>query len=304
MRRRDGRCFDANPVNVAVECGFYDITDDDGRRSTVVEKLLSQAEGDAAAVLREIDESGVPPPAGGDPRFALAAYVALQLTRTPLVRERVMFPIRVREYAAGREVTIQLVVRYLQEVHLGFMPSEPEASAAFDFVSIALRDPEVLTNEFAMQSMLHSVEALVPLLLDRSWTVETDRKERFLTSDVPVVIWRPPTPRDDFEGIGPINADEIRFPLAPASQLVLSLKPRSSAVRVTPARVRQCNADLAGACHMFIVGRPDRRAELSALELRDRRRVLRFNSGPLLKRAENGQLEEDGEVLHMWVPRR
>jgi hypothetical protein len=61
VRRRDGKSFRSSTVNVAVETGFYDISDASGKRSMVVEEHLTTIEGPAMAALGRIDEGGEPP---------------------------------------------------------------------------------------------------------------------------------------------------------------------------------------------------------------------------------------------------
>jgi hypothetical protein len=84
-------------VNVAVECGFYDIHEASGSRSTAVEKLLADLDEAAAEALRHVDEARQPPPTGSSDRIVLATYMALQTTRTPEQRERILFLRRLAE---------------------------------------------------------------------------------------------------------------------------------------------------------------------------------------------------------------
>ena len=51
-----------------------------------------------------------------------------------------------------------------------------------------------------MHIMLSSLSDHAPRLAALQWCVEHDRKERFVTSDTPLVLWRTPTHRDEFEG--------------------------------------------------------------------------------------------------------
>ena len=152
--------------------------------------------------------------------------------------------------------------------------------------------------------MLDLTEALVPRINAFNWTIEVDRKEQLITSDSPVVVWRTPSKRDDYEGIGIDSAEELRFPIAPDRQLVLSRRQRTPSARISSDRVRGCNADMAAACHRFIIGRPDRTTVLDAPRLDTWRPVVRFNTGPLFVYGEGGKKVREGEVLQMWVPRR
>lgn len=124
VRRRDGRSFRSSSRNIAVETGFYDVTDDSGNRSTAVETQLGEVEGLAMAALNHIDDVGRPPGESTPERTALARYMALQATRTPEERERIFFARRVARYAGQRQVTRELVAEYLERVHLGFEPSD------------------------------------------------------------------------------------------------------------------------------------------------------------------------------------
>jgi hypothetical protein len=236
-------------------------------------------------------------------RAILAAFMALQLTRTPEQRERVLFPRNLAAYAGEREIDAVLVEEYLERVHLGFRPKRTEVEAALAFVQMALQGG-ALTRGDAIELMLESVDHLVPALLNRCWTLEIARKPRFLTSDLPVVIWRNPSPRDQYEGIGVANAEEIRFPIDPGKQLVLTQNDRPAVRSIEPDRVRGCNADMAQASHRLIVGHPHRMRLLQQVSLSPKRPILRFNMGPLYEKGPGGAYVREGEVLHAWVPRR
>src|SRR6266511_833954 len=290
--------------NVAVESGFYDVEGPDGERSDAVEKMLADLEGDAAVALKSIDENRVPPGLGTTERATLAAFLALQLTRTPEARDRILFPRGLAAHAGEHEIDTTVVAEYLEHVYLGFRPNDSEVRTALDYAHVALRNPAILTKEFTIQVMVGSVNQFTPILLDKHWCLEIARKPRLITSDFPLVIWRKPSPRDKFEGVGIANAEEIRFPLDPGKQLVLTPARRPPVREIEPDRVRACNADVASACHRFIVGNPNWPTPLHEAFLAPRRPVLRFNTGPGYERQLDGTFAYMGEVLHMWVPRR
>jgi hypothetical protein len=73
---------------------------------------------------------------------------------------------------------------------------------------------------------------------------------------------------------------------------------------IEPNRVRACNADIASACHRFIVGHPNRPRSIQEIPLAPKRPVLRFNTGHLYQEQADGSIVYRGEVLHTWVPRR
>ncbi|HCG00402.1 MAG TPA: hypothetical protein DEV93_07630 [Chloroflexi bacterium] len=305
VRRRDSKIFTANPSKVAVECGFYDVADfTGGGKSSRVEEMLASIDDAAINALRTIDETDLPPPEGTDDRQVLSIFLALQNTRTPEQRARIMFPAKVAEYAGSRKLTKEVVYEFLERIHLGFPPSDNEAQAAFDFVSIALSDPRVLTAEFAIQAMFGSVKYVAPVIAAMNWTLEIDRKQQFVTSDLPFIFWRAPTIRDQFEGVGVNNAEELRFPLDPGKQLVITKRKRTATARISPERARACNADTASACYRFIVGRPSQQTLVKRPHMDQGRPVVRFNTGPLYAVHSDGTKKYDGDVLHMWVPRR
>lgn len=168
-------------------------------------------------------------------------------------------------------------------------------------MSKALEDG-VLTPDFAVTMMLQLLEAFVPRLLGLNWTLEVDRRAQLITSDTPIVVWRKPRRMDQFKGISVDNADELRFPLDPGKQLVLSRRKRQRKVQIEAHRARRSNADMAAGSHRFIVGRPDQRPVLERVHLHPRPPVVRFNVGPLLVEDADGRKVRDSEVLHMFVP--
>lgn len=304
VRWRDGKAFSTGAANIAVETGFYDLERVDGSTSKLVEYVLSDVEGLSAEVLRRIDERGEAPEPGSSDREMLSMFLALQHTRTPEQRERVMFPERLASFLGNRELTRDLVAEFLEVEHLRFRPKDSEIQAAFDFASVALRQAGSPTAEFSMDLMFRSVEQLAPVIDTLNWTVEHDRKARFVTSDAPLVIWRAPSRRDAFEGVGIANADEVRYSLDTTKQLVLTKKKRPAAVRITSDRVVRCNQDVLAACHRFVVAHPRLERQVMAPDLTPHRPVLRFNTGPLYERQPDGTNAYKGEALHTWVPRR
>lgn len=303
VRRRDGKAYETNTLNVAVESGFYDIPDGQGQLSSVVEDTLADIDGAGAQAMAWIDRAGRVPDGASKARRALAVFLSVQFTRTTHHREQVMLPERLAHWAGQRALTEDLVAEYLETVHLGFPPRPREAEGAFLYVSKALEDGAA-TSEFAIDMMLRMIAALVPRLLLLNWTLEMDAKQRLITSDTPVVIWRKPSRKDDFEGVGIESADELRFPLDPGKQLVLSRRKRPREVRLEPHRVRRSNADMANGCHRFVVGRPDQSSVLDGLSLGSRAPVIRFNVAPLVVQTPEGREIREGEAMHMFVPRR
>jgi hypothetical protein len=168
--------------NVAVECGFYELTRDDGRPSDVVERALAGLEGAALRTLTDVEESRQLPPLASPARRTLATFLAVQFTRTPLHRERIMFPARVAQYAGTREINLALMAEYLKREHLGFSPRDSEVRAALDWTQYLLHDRDLFTRDNAIGLAFSTIEALEQVMLRMHWTLEIARKPRLITS--------------------------------------------------------------------------------------------------------------------------
>ncbi|MEV6283471.1 DUF4238 domain-containing protein [Kribbella sp. NPDC051770] len=294
-----------NPINVALETGFYETIDESGAKSVEVEDWLSEEiDGNGAKAIEAVIVSDQLPAVGDGARDFLATYVAIQLTRTVDRREEAMFPATVERWLAGRTLTADLMAEFLESEHLGFKPKPAEVDGAFAFTSVQLDNGEVPTKTDAISLSLRLVHKLAGLLLRMSWRLEVARKPRFITSDSPVILWSPPSSKDRYQGYGLNDCDEVRFPLDPGHQIVLTRTPGPDTVLVEPARVRASNADVAASCHKFVVGHPTRSKPLTDVHLAPRKPTLRFNLGPGFQRLPDGSVERMEDVIHVWVPRR
>lgn len=305
VRRRDGKTFDAGPRDVAVETDFYDMPDGAGGVSKWIEVGLQDIEGTAASVLRKIDASGRLPGPRDTDSAVLAMFVGLQVARTTSHREKAMFPRRVLDWLGGRAPSPELVATFLETRWYGHRPHEGAVDAAFTMVDVAQRTAsETLTEAWANQFMLNAALEVSTRLLAYEWSLERDPRRQFIASDAPVVLWRTPSREDHYRGIGIETAEQVRFPLDPGQQFVMSRKrPRNEVAEVSPHRVRQCNIDMAGACHRFVVGSPSQSQMIDDLPLDEWRPLLRFNTAPLLVDGPNGPEPGEGDVVHFWTPR-
>lgn len=139
-RRHRPAMYVTSVKNVAVEGGFYEVLGDDGQPSDAIERGLASLEDEALVALREVEQSQQVPPVGSSARSTLATFLAVQFTRTPLHRERIMFPERVARYAGSREIDAALMAEYLEREHLGFSPRDSEVRAALDLTQYLLRE--------------------------------------------------------------------------------------------------------------------------------------------------------------------
>jgi hypothetical protein len=81
--RANARTIPMDVQNVAVKCRFYEIEDAGGARFVAAEEALAGLEGAVVQAIRRIDRTEAPPDVGTRERTTLAAFMALQLTRTP-----------------------------------------------------------------------------------------------------------------------------------------------------------------------------------------------------------------------------
>lgn len=151
------------------------------------------------------------------------------------------------------------MIEYLTRKHLGHPPRADEAQGAWDFYhgTRAMNGGDDPTYDEAVTVTLSSVQVCIPQYRARHWRLETSRKPIFLTSDAPLVLWRPETPSDAYQGFGLEGAHEIRFPVSPTAQLVLVPGQGTSAEEVKLSRVISCNQDLADSCEQVVIGHPD-----------------------------------------------
>ncbi|MEU8852678.1 DUF4238 domain-containing protein [Streptomyces sp. NPDC048564] len=305
-RRCPSKTHLANVKNIAAETGFYTITDDNGMPSTAIEHELSGLEGQGLAALRRIDETGMLPAVGTDDRELLCLYLAVQFARTPRQRTGTLFGRNVTAYADGREVDLALMTEYLTRKHLGHPPRAAEAQGAWDYYhgTRAMNGGNDPTHDEAVTATLSSVRVCISQYRARHWRLETSRKPIFLTSDAPLVLWRPKTSDDAYRGFGLEGAHEIRFPVSPTAQLVLIPDQGTSTEEVKLSRVISCNQDLADSCEQVVVGHPDRPTALDRVQLTKRGPKLRFNTAPGIRKNPDGTEEPMGDILHMYTTRR
>jgi hypothetical protein len=194
--------------------------------------------------------------------------------------------------------------RFLVDVYLRETPTETEVQGALDFVNYQIMRIGVPTKREAFSILFESAsEQLAPRLDRMAWSVETSREPVFFTSDRPVVKWRHPKRRSIGTGVGIENADEIRFPLSPKHLLVLRPSyPDRARYCIEPERARKVNRHLAAGCYKAVISRSDD-PTIDNLALEPASPVMRFNSGPLYRRDENGELVDTGqEILHTYEP--
>lgn len=298
MRRRaNPRAHPVNIKNVAVERGIYGRGQLGQRR----EDLFGELEEIWPQLRDDFVESGV---AVGNARRQIAMFAGLQIARTREHIAQVEFITALGDSTADRPLTREAVRRYLVEQHLGFEPNDSEVEGAWSLARALVEREDLPTREDLFGISLDiAVTKLAPCIQEMTWTLELGRRPILYTSDRPVMMWRPPSPRDAYEGVGLLGATEVRFPLTPRALLVM--RPRGTAAhlrRVEPKRFDEVNRTTALQCFEFLIGTVFQSRRLSSVPLHRRRPALRFNVGPGFEVDASGARQPIGEIIHTWVP--
>lgn len=292
-------------TNAAAETGLYWVGGPGHRARDSAEKTLATIDSQAAPAIKRMLDRRQTPPASNSDRQVISIFFALQHTRTPEVADRFGFVEGVLKYLDGEPITRDNVRRYLREVHLGFEPDEKEVEAATDFVSVVHANG-VPTREERMRLMFDlAVREIAPRLEVMRWELQHSAQGALVTCDRLPIIWRPPSDRDAYEGVGIEGAEELWIPLSPTTLLYLrpgDTEGESGSAELGEARCEMINSHVARHCYRFVFYHPAFQNE-TTLTMAAKRPALRFNSGPLYEDTPAGRVAR-GDVLHMWVPIR
>jgi hypothetical protein len=239
----------------------------------------------------------------GHDRQLACMFMALQIARTREHIAQTAFASELAEFTEERPPGRDVVRRFIIERH-GHTPEDPEVEAAWTLATVEMQE-SVASFEMAFSvSMKNATTRMAPLLDGLHWRVETVDAPVLWTSDRPVMPWRPPSPRDRFEGVGYGTADEVRMPLSPVAMLILERRASRSPVRVETRRFHDYNTDIALQCYEFVVCLPGRRARLDKVPLARNRPAVRFHIGPGVEVARDGTQSAMDDVIQKWMPLR
>jgi hypothetical protein len=156
--------------------------------------MFGQFETDWPRLRQKLIDAGTP---------LVSLFVGLQWSRTSESFERREFLAKIAAYSDERPLSRETVRRYLAERHLGFPPEDGEVEGAWTLANFVLGNGTVPTRDESVRMATEfAVKELAPRIFARSWTVETCRKPVLITSDRPVMLWRPKSFRDQFEASG------------------------------------------------------------------------------------------------------
>lgn len=254
--------------NACNETGFYSIPSEDlepfareGHDPEVVEKHLAQIESRAGPALEELRATAEVPQTGNERRYHLAAFAAIQMTRTWRFRRDML-----ELYHAGATA---LVKANTTDERLGaFLASKGRPTRPADIVEFRASlfgsdGPKlVVPGSRGVQAAIHlAVEEGIPELLSRSWHLRVFDEPVLLTSDAPIAMRSVSSPGDLAPALK--TADAIYWPLD--RHHVLSFersvgKPKDKLTRDAPiGRAAKINASVAAEAERWIFHHPEDR---------------------------------------------
>lgn len=222
------RRFVTSTRNAATETDFYMLTDEDGVKTDVFEKALSDLEGKAAGVLRAI-ASGHWPLERGD-RETLAEFVAVQHLRGPNLRRGMA---QVQSAMAQAQLTFggREAVAHLAAETYGREPTEAEVDKLWAEVTSDGGPPMVVDALQHIEMMGHALPESLPYFVMRPWYLVRFERRVLMTCDTPVALAPDPRGADDQDSaIGLATAAAITFPLTRDIGLMMMSPPSAAHV--------------------------------------------------------------------------
>lgn len=212
------RIFTQSIRRASVSSGYYTVIDQAGQESDVVEQVLSEVEGVAAAAWRELDAGVWPLP--DEHRWSMAAWLAAQLLRGTGVRNSMS---EMASHALLLEIIIGGRARLREALAEAGEPVDDE-TVNREWVDL-FKDPvraEVHANHH-MQHLLATLPRVTQSLFDRSWLLTVFERKTLATSDHPVYV----VPNRELTqvgmGTGTENATVIHAPLTRRHSLAMYL---------------------------------------------------------------------------------
>jgi hypothetical protein len=212
--------------HIAVMKDLYTTIDSEIGETVAVERILAQADGDAAGVISGLLGDGFPPSPEG--RASLAIWLGLLRVRDPHSR-------RSLEALADSTYKMDLslvanpdAARARLRENLDREPTDEEVNelvnAANDLDSF-----EVVPHQNQLvQLMLDSALAMAPHLFRRLYAIVRFPEPGLVLCDRPLMLYQHPENRRASVGVGIINADELWLPLDRSNALILHNDPSFS----------------------------------------------------------------------------
>lgn len=198
-------------------------------RRLPVERLLAEADGQAAAAIARLAYGVLFPPKPYD-RVDLAQWIALLGVRDPFTR-RVIEAMADQTFKMGFSLarSPNIARSRLREQH-GRQPTEDEVSELVEMAG-ALDDVEIVPHQSDLvKMMLDAFQAIFPVVLCRRFAVFRFKDPGLVLSDRPLVLYQLPENRNPCLGVGIANADQLWLPLDRRTALVLHSDPSAPEV--------------------------------------------------------------------------
>lgn len=208
---------------VAVMKDLYTIINTDFQETVAVERILAEADSEAAAVIARLVGGAFPPSA--EDRASLAIWLALLSVRDPKTR-RTLEALFDQTYkmdlslAANPEAARARLRENLER--------EPTNAEVADLVEAAndLDSFEVVPHQNDLvKHMLDMALSIYPHLLRRHYVMVRFAEPALVLSDRPLLLYQRPENRNPRMGVGFINADELWLPLSRKEALILHNDP-------------------------------------------------------------------------------
>lgn len=203
--------------NVSVINNFYVVEGADP--PDFFETMLSELEGNAAAVLSKVLDDGVWPLPPED-RAMLAYFAAVQYVRGPNHRRGME---QIAAIATQAEITFggrENVAAWIERNH-GFVPSDEQAQRVWEDAIQEGGPPIKMTSLAHVRQILDFAEHAFPYFVGRIWVLVEFERRRLYTSDAPISLIANPREIDEFGGVGLATAWGITFPISRRAAIMM-----------------------------------------------------------------------------------
>lgn len=263
-----------NIKNAAIIRDLYLTVNDEVGETVAVERVLAEADGEAARIIQEMLEAGKFPQ--GEDRAHLSIWLGFLHTRGPFFR---------RQMEAMADQVTKLGLSLMSEpdaarAELRRMearePTEDEVSELMELAGNLDRVEIAPHQNTLVSQMLELGRDLGLTMLDRYYAVVTLTELGLALPDRPIFLYQRPENRHPLAGVGFGTADEIWVPLARRTLLVLHSDPSIGDMFATasPEMMADKNQGFIHNAWDEIYCHPDDAARITQLEMPSPERPL------------------------------
>lgn len=204
--------------DTAVMKDLYTVIDEEHGETLSVEKILAEADGQAAGVIEHLISHGLP--ISIEERGNLAMWISLLHVRGPHMR-RTLEALFDQTYKLDLSLVANAEdARARLQENLGRMPTEDEVRELVEAVN-DLESFEVVPHQNDLvKQMLDSSTHIYPLLIQRHVALFRLPDPGLVLCDRPLVLYQKPENRRPYLGVGVANADELWLPLDRRTALI------------------------------------------------------------------------------------